>query len=701
MRRLSTVGWRENDCPKTRNRRHNYWKGRRISFNRVYSKKSIPKADITWYIGETLLQGDIQTSSPYENIVLSNITFTAKRSFDKLQLHCRGNDTFTSMNSSRLTLNILYLPTVVIYPVRSPYTVVENTTNINLNCKVTSSNPNVTSYIWYKDGLHIAAVTTYSISTIHRSDTGNYICNATNSVGTSSSAVQLNVLYGIEISSIMESQPIEGGVLNITCSGQSNPAMRDNDVTWTKQNNNTFTMKGQRLVVRNVNRIDSGIYICLVVIQLNPNFGQPVNVTGKKTAEVDVLYLPAATIFPASSPYTMVENTTNFNLSCTVTDGNPTATSYNWYKDGSHISTAAIYTISTVYRTDTGNYTCDATNKAGSSNPSSAVEVHVLYGIKINPIKKNQPTEGQVLNITCSVKSYLVLTDYDATWTKKNNRGFSLNGRHLVINNVNRIDSGIYICSVVIQFKPTLGHPVNFTGSTTAEVDVLYKPTVSVFPDFNQSYVTENATALRMIFGVKMVKMRYNQQLHTPYQQLKRSHTGSYTCDASNLVGASDPSPVFQLNVLYGVSLKLSDKEISLNESERWNFSCIYDGNPQPTIVCVYLLNGSVVGETNTNVKIIGAEHASCKDTGLYMCTGNNKIGTPVSQSAHIKVASDPDVYVATHIPNCCSSNFQLPPGYVMIATVPVPASMPQPNIHQTYMLYASNAKTAKSSTTR
>lgn len=104
--------------------------------------------------------------------------------------------------------------------------------------------------------------------------------------------------------------------------------------------------------------------------------------------------------------------------------------------------------------------------------------------MKINPIKKNKPIEGQVLNITCSIMSYLVLTDRDVTWTKKNNRGFIHNGRHLVIDNVNRIDSGIYICSVVIQFKPTFGHPVNFTGTTTVEVDVLCKYLLYIFSFF-------------------------------------------------------------------------------------------------------------------------------------------------------------------------------------------------------------------------
>ncbi|CAC5421782.1 unnamed protein product [Mytilus coruscus] len=351
----------------------------------------------------------------------------------------------------------------------------------------------------------------------------------------------------------------------------------------------------------------------------------------------------------------MVENATNFILSCKVTDGYPTNASYKWYKDGSHISTAANYTISTVNRSDTGNYTCDATNKVGSSNPSSAVEVYVIYGIIINPIKKNQPSEGQVLNITCSVTSYLVLTDRDATWTKKNNRWFIHNGRHLVIDNVNRIDSGIYICSVVIQFKPTFGHPVNFTGTTTVEVDVLYKPTVSVFPDFNQSFVTENATDLRMICNVTDA----NPAIYESYSwnkdgswiksaaeytipTVKRIHTGSYTCNATNSVGTSDPSQVFKLNVFYGVSLNLSVTEIRVNESERWNFSCISDGNPLPTITCVYIFNSSVVGEATTNVITIGNEHANCIDTGLYMCTGNNKIGTPVSKSAHIRIACKP-----------------------------------------------------------
>lgn len=44
-----------------------------------------------------------------------------------------------------------------------------------------------------------------------------------------------------------------------------------------------------------------------------------------------------------------------------------------------------------------------------------------------------------------------------------------------MIDNVNRLDSGTYVCSVALQLSPTIGQTVNVTGSTTVEVDVLCK----------------------------------------------------------------------------------------------------------------------------------------------------------------------------------------------------------------------------------
>lgn len=87
------------------------------------------------------------------------------------------------------------------------------------------------------------------------------------------------------------------------------------------------------------------------------------------------------------------------------------------------------------------------------------------------------------------------------------------------------------------------------------------------------------------------------------------------------------------------MSLVLSRSEINIDESDGWDFSCIGDGNPLPNIACVYGNNGTTVSEQTNNATYISIAHANCMDTGYYLCSGNNTIGVPVSQSAEIKVA--------------------------------------------------------------
>lgn len=102
--------------------------------------------------------------------------------------------------------------------------------------------------------------------------------------------------------------------------------------------------------------------------------------------------------------------------------------------------------------------------------------------------------------------------------------------------------------------------------------------------------------------------------------------------------------------------------EIDVNESEKWNFSCISDGNPLPTITCEYIFNSSVVGEAISNVTTIGSKYANCIDTGLYVCTGNNTIGAPVSKSAYIRVACKYFPLKKISWAICCFGNLKMLP---------------------------------------
>ncbi|CAG2248419.1 unnamed protein product [Mytilus edulis] len=88
-------------------------------------------------------------------------------------------------------------PTVVLVPVHNPYDVPENSSNVQLTCNVTSTNPNVTSFKWFKDGSKLLITDrTFTMAKVNRTNSGYYTCDATNSVGTSMNAtvLELNVL---------------------------------------------------------------------------------------------------------------------------------------------------------------------------------------------------------------------------------------------------------------------------------------------------------------------------------------------------------------------------------------------------------------------------------------------------------------------------------------------------------------------------
>lgn len=85
--------------------------------------------------------------------------------------------------------------------------------------------------------------------------------------------------------------------------------------------------------------------------------------------------------------------------------------------------------------------------------------------------------------------------------------------------------------------------------------------------------------------------------------------------------------------------MKLSKTKIEINESDKWELSCIGDGNPVPEISCFYRYNSTTIGEQRANVTYLSVNNANCVDTGIYSCSGNNTIGKSVTQSANITVA--------------------------------------------------------------
>ena len=78
----------------------------------------------------------------------------------------------------------------------------------------------------------------------------------------------------------------------------------------------------------------------------------------------------------------VVENVT-LQLACQVLDGNPTVTSFSWYKGNYMIPIGMLsnLSISNVSRTNSGEYRCEGSNGIGQ-NGTDTVYVNVLCKYK-------------------------------------------------------------------------------------------------------------------------------------------------------------------------------------------------------------------------------------------------------------------------------------------------------------------------------
>uniref|UniRef100_A0A8W8L2L9 Ig-like domain-containing protein n=1 Tax=Magallana gigas TaxID=29159 RepID=A0A8W8L2L9_MAGGI len=121
-------------------------------------------------------------------------------------LRCVANEDkgLTSEHSDLKTLDVLYVPDVVISPGPNIVTRVD-AASVTLECLVKDANPNTDlAFSWTKDSIQISSSQTYTIMDVQLSDKGTYSCTCSNTAGTSKPAfvtVEVNEFQGLGIAS--------------------------------------------------------------------------------------------------------------------------------------------------------------------------------------------------------------------------------------------------------------------------------------------------------------------------------------------------------------------------------------------------------------------------------------------------------------------------------------------------------------------
>ncbi|XP_027579260.2 hemicentin-1 [Pipra filicauda] len=543
-------------------------------------------------------------------------------------------------------------------------------TPVTLDCESNAIPPPVIT--WYKNRLSISESAhveiladgqTLRIKGAEVSDTGQYTCRAINIAGRDDKNFHLNVYVP---------PSIEGPEQELVSESVSNPVTFVCDATgippptlaWLKngkpiENSDSLDVHilsgGSKLQIVHSQLLDSGTYTCIAS-----------NVEGEaqKTYVLSIQVPPniVGSEMPSEVSVLLGES---IQLVCSA-QGVPTP-DLQWLKDGKTVASddlqrirvtpdGSTLNISRALSSDTGKYTCVATNPAGEEDRIFNLNVYVPPAIASSKAEAEELTA--LLDTSLSIECTASGTPPPQLHWLKNGLPLSVSsqirllsaGQVLRLARVQISDTGVYTC----------------VASNRAGVDNKhYNLQVFVPPSLDNAGGTEEVTVLRgsaaamecltdgspapsvtwfkdghpLGLGAHLTSSNQGMVLHVA--QAEPGDTGRYTCVASNAAG--DTSKHFVLSVLEPPHINGSDEpeELSVVINNPLELLCISSGVPVPKIS--WMKDGRPLLQTD-NVHVLREAlritSAQVEDTGRYTCLASSPAGD-----------DDKEYLVRVHVP--------------------------------------------------
>ncbi|XP_048241007.1 hemicentin-2-like isoform X2 [Haliotis rufescens] len=379
-----------------------------------------------------------------------------------------------------VTASVLSVPSISGLP--STYTVVKSSRNrIDCSTYTTPGNPPTTSYTWTYGGSTVSTGAVLDRSNISRSQGRNYTCTASNTQGSDSASVNVDVQYAPSISGLPTVQNVsEFSSLRIDCSTYTTPGNPPTtSYTWTYGGSTVST--GAVLDRISISRNQGGNYTCSASNTLTPSGGSQQQGTATAQINVDVQYQASISMFTANS----LSGTLTVNESDSVTlrchiDSYPR--SIIRLLNGTEELTRADNSLTAEYRLESadcrqrGNYSCTATNNIGAP-VSQRVELLVIFPPRLDESVPQQLKYAAKLggNVTVSV-SVLAFPLPTFTWSRTTSTSQDLTGSsspvsdisvtaRLHLTNLQKKDFGDYSLTV----DNRVGRSVAYTVSLKVE----------------------------------------------------------------------------------------------------------------------------------------------------------------------------------------------------------------------------------------
>ncbi|KAL0273509.1 UNVERIFIED_CONTAM: hypothetical protein PYX00_006148 [Menopon gallinae] len=416
------------------------------------------------------------------------------------------------------------------------------------------------------------------------------------------------------------------------------------------------------LSIRNVSTADEGFYTCEAVRKPD-EYQEYLQLYSAKLKLAFIEDLSASSLEPSPVASTIIAPRTRpFEVACLAPPGLPTPKVWWRNSSGKNVSNPnhsrsdiSFLVFESPREVDSGNYTCVAENKAGSTNFT------VQLMISVPPVVTSSSSlvtvdEGKPFTLACPFRG----TPYPATVIRWKKDKKYLKHDRVMINKANGsltildskpLDKGFYVCEVnTTGFKPVDSKPyqliviekLKFTPTPVSKnlelgVPIKIPCKAQGTPAPVIRWLKERFTHERFPPHVQDI----NGTLH--FNTVYMTDRGKYICIATSTQGTINATVNFEVVVSPKFKIKpLNPTEVV--EGSPVTLHCVADGDPAPTIK--WDKNGEINGLDPQRFQIFDngtlfARYVSLDDEGKYGCTAGNSGGLKREEALLIVRSAD------------------------------------------------------------